>query len=817
MKFKLLIFALLLSVSYVVKTQELLLSELQKLCDSQKFGTGNSLLVNKGWEYHDSSKELGKGSIITYAHSKSYSDTDRAAAWLYLYAEDNIVEKVVYLSTETAYKNIIDALETLKYKYVNNEINNQSIETTYRNASFTLIIQTETEKRPYSDATFVKHMITLIKKKGAYDKDNGSKTVFLDDGGYAKYTLVDGVIEGEVKLFYDGGNLKEVFYLKNGERNGNNKYYYENGNLELDGNYLNGELHGILKAYFPDGVIKEERNYKNGKKSGVAKEYYEDGQLFAETNYLNDELHGLVKLHYPDGKLESETYYKNGKLNGKCKIYFENGLLKEERNYLDGNLDGKQILCCYDDESMELLGRTYLYFNNGKMTNQKDYLLDKGKEVLLTDVKYDENEEKHGECIEINEESKQLIYANYIHGELDGLCEVYVEFFFGVVPSTSDKSKLILVEKGEYSEGEKHGYWEEGSLIYKETGNYNNGKRTGVWKTFTHYSHGEVDKETGNISLGYLGQGVDTPADSLVLWLETTYRYGAKNGKEIQYQDGEKIAEREYTADKLNGEYKEYLDGKLIVTGRYSYGDKNGTWISYYIDGSKIKKNYSNGELSGEVIVFDKTPIPRYTFNFEDGVLQKIKGEEFSVEFISANDIWLTYQYNYDAVLNELEIDDEYLMIKEKVLGNKNVIAECRETRDDFDYEDFAVILDNVKILFEVSKPNGVFTLTNKKSQLMLSGELYGEIKKGEWKYYYYDKNICLTVSYGKYGERGVEKYKKLDGIIFSGEFEYVNKEKNIKEIRKIKDGLRNGSTVYIDLRNNKKVKREKYKNGVLK
>ncbi len=236
MKFKLLIF-LFLSVSFVVNAQDLTLTELQKLCDSQKWDALNSILMNKGWQYHDSETEYDQSSIITYAHSKSYSDSERASAWLYIYVKNNVVEKVCYVSTETAHKNIFESLETLKYKYIDNNINNQSIETTYRNSNFTLTILTETEKRSFSDVTFAKHIITLIKKKGAFDKDNGSKVEYLDDGGYAKYTLVDGVIEGEVKVFYESGVLKEVFFLKNEERDGSDKSYYEDGNIELECNY----------------------------------------------------------------------------------------------------------------------------------------------------------------------------------------------------------------------------------------------------------------------------------------------------------------------------------------------------------------------------------------------------------------------------------------------------------------------------------------------------------------------------------------------------------------------------------------------------
>jgi hypothetical protein len=37
-----------------------------------------------------------------------------------------------------------------------------------------------------------------------------------------------------------------------------------------------------------------------------------------------------------------------------------------------------------------------------------------------------------------------------------------------------------------------------------------------------------------------------------------------------------------------------------------------------------------------------------------------------------------------------------------------------------------------------------------------------------------------------------------------------------LKEIRKIKEGVRNGKTTYIDLKTDKTIKKEKYSDGVL-
>jgi hypothetical protein len=55
-----------------------------------------------------------------------------------------------------------------------------------------------------------------------------------------------------------------------------------------------------------------------------------------------------------------------------------------------------------------------------------------------------------------------------------------------------------------------------------------------------------------------------------------------------------------------------------------------------------------------------------------------------------------------------------------------------------------------------------------------------------------------------------------LNGEVYSGEFVYTDIEKSIKETRKIKNGLRNGKTIFEDLKTNKTINKEKYKDGVL-
>jgi predicted adenine nucleotide alpha hydrolase (AANH) superfamily ATPase len=86
----------------------------------------------------------------------------------------------------------------------------------------------------------------------------------------------------------------------------------------------------------------------------------------------------------------------------------------------------------------------------------------------------------------------------------------------------------------------------------------------------------------------------------------------------------------------------------------------------------------------------------------------------------------------------------------------------------------------------------------------------------GLWTFYYYDQNVKIEYNYSK-NKQTNEKYLKLNGELYSGEFIYYDNENGVKEERKIKDGLRNGKTIYIDIKTKKTINKENYKNGELK
>jgi hypothetical protein len=67
----------------------------------------------------------------------------------------------------------------------------------------------------------------------------------------------------EYKYYYDNGNLKLHYYMKENKFHGEYKCYYENGNIEIDAYYKNGDLNKNYKTYDAHAVLTEHIFYRD--------------------------------------------------------------------------------------------------------------------------------------------------------------------------------------------------------------------------------------------------------------------------------------------------------------------------------------------------------------------------------------------------------------------------------------------------------------------------------------------------------------------------------------------------------------------------
>lgn len=796
-------------VSYLVLTilccsniyaQKLTLTDLTNLCNKKNWEEVNQTLRTKGWEYHESSKgNTYQYNTITWSYEKSHYD-DKASAWFYLFTYDGFPNKITYtVHNQDSYSIIQRSIATTGFKLTDSEIENNEIISTYANSNYTLKISTrKTTRDDYWGSSITTYSITLIKKAGIYDLDNGKKTDY----------------------FYDG-------------------------KIEAEYTLLNGKLNGQLKVYYRNGKIKKIGNFSNGAENGQFKEYDEDGNLTAEYTMKNGKKNGIFKF-YENGEISSSTIYKEDVKNGQHIEYFYN---KET-----GKLNGKYIGNYLNDEKNDIWKLVYLEDND--------------KEKTLTFKTYS-NGVKNGAFQKAKGDS--LIIGNYKNDKLNGTYKVYFDslrLLFGGVINT-DISKLTLITDGNYIDDKESGRWKyydffSGSLT--QEGIYYNGLKTGEWKYYYPLRTDDVTGETAK----YAKQ----------LYLIETYADGKLNGKSTRYSFLDEIevpcpetkseessemctrtvcfkilATTNYKNDKRNGAYElkdtinniiskgffkdDLKDGEwterslepfnpyymytcgngnvFYKKGSYLKDKKEGKWTEYNEDGKITATfNYKNGELHGdaicESIFYCGQYTPKEKKQFKVGKLTEvITYDSLGVKPINKYEIYDEkyngYKCRHTRYYTDGSISLEYWVKKR---SSEKINYDCFE-------QIFLITIADIPKSDEIEGyTDGEYKKNNANNQPLVTGKLYKNEMIGLWTFYYYDQNVKIE-SYYTQSRQTDEKYLKLNGELFSGEFVYYDNESGIREERKIKDGLRNGRTSYIDTNTKKTVRKENYKNGEIK
>jgi antitoxin component YwqK of YwqJK toxin-antitoxin module len=171
---------------------------------------------------------------------------------------------------------------------------------------------------------------------------------------------------GELKEYYQNGNLKSKENFVNGVLDGKYEYYYENGNLRQSGCIINTFKEGEVLSYYESGISKSIETYILGSHSGLQKYFYEDGTVSQEGVSKDNRHVGLWTWYWPNGEKLKEVQfvdkilyrisewqddgieistkkYNNGMLNGKSIFYHHNGNISTVKTYNDGKLYGEYI------------------------------------------------------------------------------------------------------------------------------------------------------------------------------------------------------------------------------------------------------------------------------------------------------------------------------------------------------------------------------------------------------------------------------------------------------------------------------------------
>ena len=777
---------ILLFISQISLGQKLTLDDIENICNKSNWESVNQFLMNKNWEYHESEKgNSEKYSTITWSYEKTYGD--KASAWFYLYTYEGVPNKLSYsVFNKPSYSAIQNSVSSKGYKLQNSEIENNELISTYANSKFILKITTEKrEKDSYSsfDESITAYSFLLIKKSSIYDLDNGKK----------------------IDYYY--GNTKQTEYT-----------------------IVNGEINGVLKVYYENGKLKKTGYYKNSLADGNFVEYDEEGNKTYEYYQSNDKKNGKLTA-YEDNKISYSTHYKDDIQNGERIEYY------------------------YDDES----GRLYLKVIGTLLNGEKEgswslIFIDKEKgERTLTKTSYSKGL-KNGFSQDIKGDS--LILANYANDKLNGNYKVYIDVtktVFGGVIET-DVSKLFLISDGKYQNDKKSDYWKNYSLTksLSSEGNYLNDEKTGEWKNYyskytkddkpTHYSEKlylienyDRDKLNGlSTRFSYLNKEKykcseldenNKPKDSCTRMVfekvlqKANYKDNMLNGEfELRDSLNVLVAKGNFKNDKKNGNWlHRYTDTDIndkpyeyFMEGLYENDEREGKWIYYYNKGEvKVKKtiNYSNGQLNGEFIEWNNYNKPKEIKQFDNGVFkQLVVLDSVGLKERSKFEIFDEYSNQYKCKFtfynNNGRASQVYWLKKDGEISHNwfeiSFLLKLKEKDKSLIYQD------------------GEFRTYDSNDKPLIIGEYLEEDKIGDWSYYFYAQNVKLDV---EYDDNNIisEKYLTIANELYDGDFTFTNNEDNVKEVRLIKDGLRNGKTVFIDLATGKTIKQVKYKDGVPK
>ena len=220
--------------------------------------------------------------------------------------------------------------------------------------------------------------------------------------------------------FYESGSTESVSYWFHNIPVYTHFYFHENQNLKSQIKYMWGKKHGNIKEYYETGQLRFAGIYKYGLKNGIQKEFYESGKIkkinyfkkglpiYKETKFFENDkkktivyfnnyhkMSGYKKKFYESGNLKTIVFYQDGKKNGEYYEYYDNGIIKVFREYKDDQI--------YHSE--------YTYYENG---------------CLLSIVPY-EDDKKNGVAEYFDEKRRPIQSITFQDDKKNGLLKLYHE------------------------------------------------------------------------------------------------------------------------------------------------------------------------------------------------------------------------------------------------------------------------------------------------------------------------------------------------------------------------------------------------------
>jgi antitoxin component YwqK of YwqJK toxin-antitoxin module len=110
--------------------------------------------------------------------------------------------------------------------------------------------------------------------------DNGKSRISMN--------LVDGLKEGEVKVYFENGDLNEIRSYKKNIMDGTWLTFNKNKIKIAEAHYLDGKKDGKWLIWDDNGNLIYELEYTAGEKTGLWKNYDKSGNLINQRSYIKE-------------------------------------------------------------------------------------------------------------------------------------------------------------------------------------------------------------------------------------------------------------------------------------------------------------------------------------------------------------------------------------------------------------------------------------------------------------------------------------------------------------------------------------------------
>jgi len=205
---------------------------------------------------------------------------------------------------------------------------------------------------------------TQGKKTGYWEKKSPEGSYLYQ--GYFK----EGRPIGEMKRYYETGELKAVMFYKEDCDTVRTRFFYNDGEPAGEGSYLGNQKEGLWTYYsFYSGAVTSTEQYVHGQRHGTERKFYSNGQVSEEIEWSRNVKHGQWNQFFEDGTRKLLSFHLYGKVSGSYTFYWPNSYPYYKGQFLDNKQHGKWEF--YTDEG-EL--KYEIMYHYGKAENEEELI-----------------------------------------------------------------------------------------------------------------------------------------------------------------------------------------------------------------------------------------------------------------------------------------------------------------------------------------------------------------------------------------------------------------------------------------------------------